>query len=90
MAGCWQGVGWERCQRSHGADLGDQGNGSAPGCRGSRPPAARFGDERRDVGMKRGDLAQQGSRLDRVRTLAAEDGKREGMHLPMGCNELAG
>jgi hypothetical protein len=32
---------------------------------------------------------QQTSRLDRVRTLAAEDGKREGTHPLIGCNELA-
>src|SRR5713226_5023791 len=40
--------------------------------------------------MKSRDLAQQISRLDRVRTLAAEDGEREGTYPPMGCNELAG
>src|SRR5712671_6165498 len=35
----WQGVGRERCQCSRCADRGDQRNASAPGCRGSRPPA---------------------------------------------------
>src|SRR6267378_2836306 len=40
--------------------------------------------------MKSGDLVQQTSRLDRVRTFAAEDGKREGAYTLMGCNELAG
>src|SRR5260370_32557150 len=55
----WQSLGRERCQRARGADLGDQRNGGAPGRRGSRPSAARFGDERRDVGTKSGDLAQQ-------------------------------
>src|SRR6266853_158174 len=86
----WQGIGWERCQCARGADLGDQGNGRAPGRRGSRPPAARFGDERRDVGTKSGDLAQQIRRLDRVRTLAAEDVEREGTYPLMGCRELSG
>src|SRR5882757_9770946 len=66
----WQGRGGERCQCARGVDLSDQRYGSAPGCRGSRPSAARFGDERCDVGMKRGDLAQQIRRLDRLRTLA--------------------
>src|SRR5450755_921218 len=59
-----QGVGWERCQCARGADIGDQCHGRAPGCRGSRPPATRLGEERRDVGMKRGDLAQQTSLAD--------------------------
>src|SRR6266446_2247961 len=40
--------------------------------------------------MKSGDLVQQTSRLDRVRTFAAEDGKREGAYTLMGCNELVG
>src|SRR5712671_3407772 len=40
--------------------------------------------------MKSGDLAQQIRRLDRVRTLAAEDGEREGTYPPMGSRELAG
>src|SRR6266853_6470669 len=71
----WQGIGWERRQCARGADLGDQRNGRAPGRRGSRSPAARFGDERRDIGTKSGDLAQQVRRLDRVRSLAAEDGE---------------
>ena len=84
----WQGIGWKRCQCARGADLGDQRHGGAPGCRTSRPSAARFGDERRDVGMKSGDLAQQIRRLDRVRCLLAEDGEREGTYPPMGCNEL--
>src|SRR5712672_4721640 len=86
----WQGIGWERRQCARGADLGDQGNGRAPGRRGSRSPAARFGDERRDIGTKSGDLAQQVRRLDRVRSLDAEDGEREGTYPPMGCNELVG
>src|SRR5258708_416163 len=66
----WQGIGWERCQCARGADLGDQRHSRAPGRRASRPPAACFGEERRHVGMKSGDLAQQIRRLDRVRTLA--------------------
>ena len=78
----------ERCQCARGADLGNQCHGRAPGCRGSRPAAARFGEERRDVGTNSGDLVQQIRRLDRVRTLAAEDGKREATDPPMGCNEL--
>src|SRR5260370_30703733 len=86
----WQRSGGERCQCARGADLGDQRHGRAPGRRGSRPSAARFGEERRDVGMKSGDLVQQIRRLDRVRTLAAEDGEREGTYPPMGCNELVG
>src|SRR5258705_13177585 len=53
----WQGIGWERRQCARGADLGDQRNGRAPGRRGSRSPAPRFGDRRRDIGTKRGDLA---------------------------------
>jgi hypothetical protein len=40
--------------------------------------------------MKSGDLVQQIRRLDRVRTLAAEDGEREGTYPQMGCNELVG
>ncbi len=40
--------------------------------------------------MKSGDLAQQIRRLDRVRTLAAEDGEREGAYPLMRCRELAG
>jgi hypothetical protein len=68
-----QGRSGERCQCARGADLGDQRHGGAAGCRASRPAAARFGCERRDVGMKSGDLAQQIRRLDRVRSLAAED-----------------
>ncbi len=39
--------------------------------------------------MKSGDLVQQSSQLDRVRTLAAEDGEREGTDPPMGGRELA-
>src|SRR5258707_766016 len=85
----WQGIGRERCQSARGADLGDQRHHGAPGRRASRPPA-RFGDERRDVGMKSGDLMQQIRRLDRVRTLAAEGGEREGTYTLMGCRELAG
>src|SRR3977135_4008015 len=90
LAKRWQGRGGERGQCARGADLSDQRHGSAPGCRASRPSAARFGDERRDVGMKSGDLAQQIRRLDRLRTLAAEDGEREGTYPPMGLRELAG
>src|SRR6202140_4825145 len=86
----WQGIGWERCQCARGADFGDQRNGRAPGRRGSRPPAARFGDERRDVGTKSGDRAQQSRRLDRVRTLAAEDVERQGTYPLMGCRKLSG
>src|SRR5260221_10944005 len=55
----WQGRGGERSQCARGADLRDQRHGGAPRGRASRPSAARFGDERRDVGMKSGDLAQQ-------------------------------
>jgi hypothetical protein len=40
--------------------------------------------------MKSGDLVQQIRRLDRVRSLAAEDGECEGTYPPMDCNELAG
>src|SRR5712672_3188410 len=40
--------------------------------------------------MKSGDLAQQIRRLDRVHSLAAEDGERKGTYPPMDCNELAG
>src|SRR6266436_8596876 len=76
----WQGVGRTRCQCAGGADFRDQCHRRAPSRRGSRPSTARFGDQRRDVGMKRGDLAQQIRRMDRVRTLAAEDGEREGTY----------
>src|SRR5260221_3715098 len=86
----WQGVGQKRCQCAGGADVRVQRHRRAPGRRGSRPSTARFGDERRNVGMKSGDLAQQIRRLDRVRTLLAEDGEREGTYPPMGCNELVG
>src|SRR6202040_881988 len=86
----WQGPSWERCQCARGANLGDQRHGGAPGCRASRPSAPRFGDERRDVGMKSGALAQQIRRLDRVRALAAEDGEREDTDPLMRCRELAG
>src|SRR5712671_1219875 len=65
----WQGIGWERCQCARGADLGDQRYSRAPGRRGSCPPAARFRDERRDVGTKSGDLVQQIRRLNPVRSL---------------------
>ena len=54
----------------------------------SRPAIAQFGGERRDVGMKSGDLAQQIRRPDRVCALAAEDGEREGTDAPMGRREL--
>src|SRR5271155_3375442 len=84
----WQGRSGKRRQRARGADFGDQRHGGAPGRRASRPSIARFGAERRDVGMKSGDLAQQIRCLDRVRTLAAEDGEREGAYAPMGCREL--
>src|SRR5712672_4264130 len=40
--------------------------------------------------MKRGDLAQKIRGLDRVRTFAAQDGKRKGTYPPMDCYELAG
>src|ERR1700730_9010524 len=40
--------------------------------------------------MKSGDLAQQIRRLDRVRTLAPEDGERKGTYPLMDCNELMG
>ena len=33
----WQGIRWERCQCTRGADFGDQRHGGAPGCRASRP-----------------------------------------------------
>src|SRR5258707_10102039 len=82
----WQGIGWERRQCARGADLGDQRNGRAPSRRGSRPSTARFGDERRDVGMKRGDLAQQIRRLDRDHSLDPEDVDRESSYPTMGCN----
>src|SRR5258708_16072221 len=42
----WPGIGWERRQCARGADLGDQRNRRAPARRGSRSPAARFGDKR--------------------------------------------
>src|SRR6202043_2578309 len=72
-----------------GADLGDQCHGGAPGCRNSRLSAARFSDERRDIGMKSGDLTQQICRLDRMRTFPTEDGEREGTYPLMRCGELA-
>jgi hypothetical protein len=53
----WQGRGGERGQCARGPDLRDQRYGGALGCRASRPSMARFGGERRDVGMKSGDLA---------------------------------
>src|ERR1700680_5293895 len=71
----WQSRGGERCQCARCTDLGDQRHGRAPGCRASRPSVARLGGERRDVGMKSGDLAQQTSRPDRVRALAAGEGE---------------
>src|SRR5260370_30964770 len=80
----WQGVGRKRCQCAGGAALRDQRHRRAPGRRGSRPSTARFGGERRNVGMKSGDLAQQTSRLDRVCTLAAEDRERDGTEPPVG------
>ncbi len=53
-------------------------------------PSLEFGGERRDVGTKSGDLAQQSRRLDWIRTLAAEDGARESAYAPMGRLKLAG
>src|SRR5258708_32242728 len=59
----WQGIGWERAQSARGADLGDQRNRRAPGLRGSRPPAARFGGARPGLGAERGELAHQACSL---------------------------
>src|SRR6202049_5143151 len=86
----WQSRGGERCQCARCTDLGDQRHGRAPGCRASRPSVARLGGERRDLGIKSGDLAQHAGRLARARSLAAEDGERKGTSPPMRCRELAG
>ena len=54
------------------------------------PIRCSIGGEGSDVGTKSCDLAQQIRRLDRVCTLAAQDGEREGTDTPLGCSELAG
>jgi hypothetical protein len=86
----WRSRGGKRRQCARGADPGDQRDGGVPGRRAPRRSIARFGGERRDVGTKGGDLAQQIRGLDWVRALAAEDGEREGPHALMGRREFAG
>jgi hypothetical protein len=84
----WQGLTGERRQCARSAYLGDQCHRGITGCRDSRAAVARLRGERRNIGMKSGDLPQQIGRLERVRTFAAEDGKRQDAHSLMRGDEL--